>query len=403
MTTETKATWQTVQLGDIAEILSSKRIYQSDYVKSGIPFYRSKEIIEKFENKEITTNLFIDKEKFRKIKTKFGVPKENDILVTSVGTLGFPYFVSKNDNFYFKDGNLIWFRNFNKKTQSKFLYYWIQSSIGRGKLLETSIGSSQSAFTISNLKEIEINLPSLDVQKKIAKILSAFDEKIENNNRIIKTLEEMVRSIFKEWFVKFKFSGHEKLKMKSEKLFELGKIVCGKTPSKLNSKYFGGEIPFLKIPDMHNQMFMLKTEDSLTEMGADSQKNKFVPRNSICVSCIATVGLVSITTKDSQTNQQINTIIPKSESYLEFLYLALKIIKNDLVLIGSGGSTTLNINTGTFSNIEVLVPEEDVINKFHKLVNPMFNKIFQIENENQKLTTLRDLLLPKLISGEIRV
>jgi len=209
-------------------------------------------------------------------------------------------------------------------------------------------------------------------------------------------LEQTAQAIFKEWFGK-----SEKLKAKSEKLFKLGKIICGKTPSKSNLKYFGGEIPFIKIPDMHNQMFILKTEDSLTEVGADSQKNKFIPRNSICVSCIATVGLVSITTKDSQTNQQINTIIPKSESYLEFLYLALKTIKNDLMLIGSGGSTTLNINTSIFSNIEILVPEEEVIDKFHKLANPMFNKILQINKENQKLSALRDLLLPKLMSGEI--
>ena len=277
-----------------------------------------------------------------------------------------------------------------------FLYYFIANPHFIDFAAASAEGTRMPRVSWKFLSKTQWNFPPSADQKRIASILSTFDDKIELNNKISKNLEAMAQAIFKEWFGK-----SEKLKAKSEKLFKLGKIICGKTPSKSNLKYFGGEIPFIKIPDMHNQMFILKTEDSLTEVGADSQKNKFIPRNSICVSCIATVGLVSITTKDSQTNQQINTIIPKSESYLEFLYLALKTIKNDLMLIGSGGSTTLNINTSIFSNIEILVPEEEVIDKFHKLANPMFNKILQINKENQELATLRDLLLPKLMSGEI--
>jgi len=277
-----------------------------------------------------------------------------------------------------------------------FLYYFIANPHFIDFAAASAEGTRMPRVSWKFLSKTQWNFPPSADQKRIADILSAFDDKIELNNKISKNLEQTAQAIFKEWFGK-----SEKLKAKSEKLFKLGKIICGKTPSKLNLKYFGGEIPFIKIPDMHNQMFILKTEDSLTEVGADSQKNKFIPRNSICVSCIATVGLVSITTKDSQTNQQINTIIPKSESYLEFLYLALKTIKNDLMLIGSGGSTTLNINTSIFSNIEILVPGEEVIDKFHKLANPMFNKILQINKENQELATLRDLLLPKLMRGEI--
>ena len=277
-----------------------------------------------------------------------------------------------------------------------FLYYFIANPHFIDFAAASAEGTRMPRVSWKFLSKTQWNFPPSADQKRISDILSAFDDKIELNNKISKNLEQTAQAIFKEWFGK-----SEKLKAKSEKLFKLGKIICGKTPSKSNLKYFGGEIPFIKIPDMHNQMFILKTEDSLTEVGADSQKNKFIPRNSICVSCIATVGLVSITTKDSQTNQQINTIIPKSESYLEFLYLALKTIKNDLMLIGSGGSTTLNINTSIFSNIEILVPEEEVIDKFHKLANPMFNKILQINKENQELVALRDLLLPKLMSGEI--
>ena len=159
------------------------------------------------------------------------------------------------------------------------------------------------------------------------------------------------------------------------KIKDLGDIICGKTPSKAIHDYFGGDIPFIKIPDMHDQVFIIKTEDSLTEQGANTQKNKFLPENSICVSCIATVGLVSITFKGSQTNQQINSIIPQSESYLEYLYFSLKAMKDDLIAIGGGGSATLNINTGTFSNIEIIYPNENILKRFHNIANPFFQKI----------------------------
>ena len=102
--------WQRLRFGDICEITSSKRIFMSDYVSSGIPFYRSKEIIEKQSGKNISTGLFISEEKYAEIKNKYSVPQANDILLTSVGTLGIPYVVKEDEKFYFKDGNLIWIK-----------------------------------------------------------------------------------------------------------------------------------------------------------------------------------------------------------------------------------------------------------------------------------------------------
>ncbi len=106
--------WQDIKLGEIAEVTSSKRVFAADYVPSGVPFYRSREIIEKNKGNPISTELFISSEKFQSIKEKFGVPSTDDLLITSVGTLGIPYLVKSDEVFYFKDGNLIWLRNFNR-------------------------------------------------------------------------------------------------------------------------------------------------------------------------------------------------------------------------------------------------------------------------------------------------
>lgn len=123
-----------VKLKDILEITSSKRIFMSEYLDGGIPFYRSKEIIEKSKGNSISTELFISEDKFNDIKKKFGVPVAGDILLTSVGTLGIPYLVQEEDEFYFKDGNLTWFRHFSNDIDNKFMLCWLQS-----KMLKTSL------------------------------------------------------------------------------------------------------------------------------------------------------------------------------------------------------------------------------------------------------------------------
>lgn len=137
--------WNRIKIGDCCEITSSKRIFFSEYVDSGVPFYRSKEIIETSNGQAISEPLFISQEKYDEIKKHFGVPQPSDMLLTSVGTIGVPYIVREKDYFYFKDGNLTWFRNFGDKLDSKYLYFWIKSAEGQGVLNNITIGSSQRA------------------------------------------------------------------------------------------------------------------------------------------------------------------------------------------------------------------------------------------------------------------
>jgi type I restriction enzyme S subunit len=202
-----------LKIGDCCEVTSSKRIFYSEYVKSGVPFYRSKEIIQSFNGQSIDDPLYISKEKYTQILDRFGVPSAGDMLLTSVGTIGIPYIVKDTDYFYFKDGNLTWFRNFNSNLYSKYLYYWIQSPQGKGIINNSTIGSSQKALTISMLKEISLLLPSLTIQQRIVNILSAYDDLIENNQKQIKLLEEAVMRLYKEWFVNLRFPGYETVKI----------------------------------------------------------------------------------------------------------------------------------------------------------------------------------------------
>ncbi len=187
------------------------------------------------------------------------------------------------------------------------------------------------------------------------------------------------------------------------RLEKLGKIICGKTPSKKVSSYFNGEYPFIKIPDMHGNTYVFESIDSLTEQGLNSQQNKTIPPKSICVSCIATVGLVVMNAKTSQTNQQINSLIPSKDIYRYFIYLKMLSMKDDLLAMASGGTATDNLNTGDFSKIEIQFPSEKILKEFHEKVSPMFDKIYTNQTQIRTLTQTRDTLLPKLMSGEVRV
>jgi type I restriction enzyme S subunit len=179
--------WQKCVLGDICDITSSKRIFAHEYCTSGVPFYRGKEIIEKQAGKTISNEFFIDEQRYVEIENKHGVPKIGDLLLTSVGTLGVPYVV-QDERFYFKDGNLTWFKNF-RNTTSKYIYYWFLSPNGKQQIDSKCIGSTQKALTIDALLNFDIEFPSIDEQQIIVDTLTAFDSKISNNTKINHHLE----------------------------------------------------------------------------------------------------------------------------------------------------------------------------------------------------------------------
>lgn len=329
------------------------------------------------------------------------------ILIPRKGTLNNIMFV---DNPFWTVDTMFWSIINTDKVDPKFLFY----SICKRDFASMNVGSAVPSMTVNILNDIQISYPkNIDDQRRIASILSSLDRKIELNNKINANLEEMAQAIFKNWFVDFepfkdgKFVDSE-LGMIPEgwkvgTLGDMGTIVCGKTPSKANSNYYGGDIPFIKIPDMHGNVFVESSEDRLTEQGSLSQIKKLIPPYSLMVSCIATVGLVSINTKPSHTNQQINTIIPHNKSALFYLYQYIKNNEELLKNMGRGGTTTLNVNTKSFSNIRLFIPSDIALLQFHQIVEGLFKKIELNMQESRTLSLLRDTLLPRLMSGELEV
>ena len=265
-------------------------------------------------------------------------------------------------------------------------------------MVHFSQGTATKFLTMPILNNIPINLPPLPEQKAIAEVLSSFDDKIDLLHKQNQTLEDLAQTLFREWFVEKADDSWCQLP-----LYDLGIIICGKTPLKNNRSYYDGSVPFIKIPDMHNKVYVDTTADSLTMLGSNSQIKKLLPPKSICVSCIATVGLVSMNIRESQTNQQINSIIPNEDIFRNFIFLYMKNSYDLLQSMASGGTATLNLNTGDFSRMEILVPTKDLLIKFDNMIAPIFDKIEQNQKQINTLEQTRDILLPKLMSGELRV
>lgn len=190
---EFSSEWEVKKLGDIADLTSSKRVYLSDYVNEGIPFYRGKEISELKRNETPKDILYITREAYETFKTGFGVPQVNDILITAVGTLGNVYRIKNNSEFYFKDGNLIWLKNV--KILSAFLEILLE--INHEAIQKSSIGSTQRALTIIELKKLKFAFPPLPEQTKIAACLSSLDDLITAQTQKIEALSIGIRSQIK--------------------------------------------------------------------------------------------------------------------------------------------------------------------------------------------------------------
>lgn len=394
--------WEKVKLGNVCEITSSKRIFYSEYVDDGVPFYRSKEIIESDEGKVIENPLYISVDKYNEIKEKFGVPQTGDMLLTSVGTIGIPYIIKKKDRFYFKDGNLTWFRDFREGLNSKYLYYWIKSSEGTGILYNTTIGSSQKALTISALKNIKVSLPPRSVQDKIVEVVSAYDDLIENNQKQIKLLEEAAQRLYKEWFVDLRFPGHENTKIvdgvpegwNEKALSQVANVIMGQSPK---SEFYNSEkkgLPFHQGVGSYGVRFVMDDIYS-------TSYTRIAEPNSILFSVRAPVGRLNITKNKVVIGRGLAAINQTDgcQSYLYYL-LKNKFFKDNIV---GNGSIFASVSKDELLNQKFLIPERNLMMQFEKIVSQMDKQIENLDSKNKKLIEARDRLLPKLMSGEVEV
>jgi type I restriction enzyme, S subunit len=347
--------------------------------------------------------------------TRRVMPKPNDLVFTYEATLN-RYALIPSGFRGCLGRRMALIRPNPEKLDTRYLLYYFFTKEWRTVIQRNMLtGATVDRIPLTSFPDFPVRIPPLPIQRRIAGILSAYDELIENSQRRIKILEAMARALYREWFVHFRFPGHESVPLVPSPLGEIpegwevktvqhfGKVITGKTPSKANPDFYGNDVPFVKTPDMHGNMFILETGERLSATGAESQASKMLPAGTICVSCIGTIGVVSFTTEDCQTNQQINSVVLKKEIGREFLFLRLQEAKQTLENLGSNGATMGNVNKGKFERMEIITPSTELLAEYHRLARSMFEEILVFSRQIQSLRRTRSLLLPRLLSGQIDV
>lgn len=265
---------------------------------------------------------------------------------------------------------------------------------------------------------MQLPIPKIEKQKEIVKEYEVLTNRTNLNNTLIQKLEGTAQALHKEWFVDFEFPDENGNPYKSsggemeffteqkkevpkgwnyEKIDNFSKeIITWKTPSTDDISNFNWDIPFLTIPDMHNKTYVFSTERYLSNKWV--LKNKVLPVDSICVSCIGTAWLVVINSTPSQTNQQINSIIPKNSFYLFWLFLSIKLLEKKIKEWWWKGSVWINMNKSEFSDLEILFPKDKLLKPFHETIKWVFDNTKNYEKENEHLWKMKDLILAKMAS-----
>ena len=413
-----------VILGDIAISQTGpfgSQLHEEDYVSEGTPIVT----VEHLGDINFThQNLPFVSEADTKRLSKY-ILIEGDIVFSRVGSIDRNVYVDKNHEGWMFSGRCIRVRADKNKVNPRYLSYYFKQNSFKKMMMNLAVGATMPSLNTKIMNSIELDLLPRENQDKIANILSAIDDKIQINNQINQELETMAKILYDYWFVQFDFpdqngkpyksSGGKmvyNLELKREipegwgvetlKDFE-SKIITGKTPSRANSDNFGGEIPFITIGDIRGNTFVYSTSESLTDLGAGVQQNKYLPEGSLCVSCIATVGEIGFTTEWSQTNQQINSIVFEDETNRYYLYFALKNYFENANASAKTGNTFANMNKEDFSGIRIILPRNEIKNNFYKMTEPYFAQIKCLQGQNKELTQLRDWLLPMLMNGQVKV
>lgn len=334
------------------------------------------------------------------------VLQPNDIVFARTGaSTGRNYFYDGSDGQFVYAGFLIKFSIDPDKVNPRYVKYYCLSQEYKGWIVSYNTGSTRGNINAQTLAQMPLLLPERTQQDKMVDILSSIDRKIKENEKINKNLEQQAQALYRSWFVNYEpFGGTKPADWINGSIDDLGsEIICGKTPSTKKTEYYGGSTPFITIPDMHGCVYTVSTERYLSAAGVASQSKKTIPRNSVCVSCIGTAGLVTLVSEESQTNQQINSIVHKEGVSTYYTYLLMQTLSETINKLGQSGSTIVNLNKTQFGKIPVIVPSKHVSQEFDSLCRPLFEKILLNQKENIKLSALRDTLLPKLMSGEIDV
>ncbi len=294
----------------------------------------------------------------------------------------------------------------------EFLTYYLLAPYNQHRIKQSANGSTVEHVNMPNIRGLEIELPTLHVQKEIASILSNYDTLIDINTKRIKILEESARELYKEWFVRMRFPGYEQTKFvkgipegwKYMRIDENYKTGSGGTPSSSHNEYYNeGTINWIRTGELKDG-FIFKSEIQITDKGLNNSSAKMYPPYSVIIAMYGnSIGQLGILSNPSSTNQACCVIQPKTIEYSwEFIYLSLIEYRQYLISFGFGAAQQ-NISQDEIKKFKIVFPKKEIAQSFTYMVHPLFKEIEALQLQDQTLASTRDRLLPRLLSGELKV
>ena len=402
--------WKKVKLKDCCHSISDGDHLPPPKSNSGIPFVTIANI-DATNHIDFGNTMFVPLEYYNNLN-EIRKAKCNDILYSVVGSFGKPVLIKENIPFAFQRHIAI-LRPNNEIADSRFLYYVMLTRDFFMQADTVAIGVAQRTISLTALRNMEVKLPSMETQYRIANILSRYDSLIENYQKQIKLLEEAAQRLYKEWFVDLRFPGHENTKIvdgvpegwEKKKISDICQTVGGGTPSTKVAEYYDdGNIKWVTPTDItrSNCLCLFDTDKKITEDGLAHSSAKILPPETILMTSRASVGYFGIYDCEVCTNQGFISCIPNERSYqMYMLYNLMNRVEE--IRQKAGGSTYLEISKSVFRDFDIVLPSCMVLETFQEQSHKMLDCMRQIAKQLRLLTEARDRLLPKLMSGEITV
>ena len=390
-----------VSYGDLMDVGSVKRIHQSDWRKSGIRFLRARDIVAYSKKEEPDEYLYIDREKYEEYSRQSGKVKKGDLLVTGVGTIGVPMLINTDKSIYFKDGNIIWFKN-NNMIDGEFFYYNFNSKNVQSFITESAGTGTVGTYTIESGKNTPMNLPeNKKEQHKIGTFFKELDHLITLHQRKCDSLIMIKKALLEKMFPKngenypeIRFRGFTDA-WEQRELKELGEIKTGNTPSTAVNEYYSSDGMQWVTPTDITTNIVKTTAKKLSKEG--EKVARIVPANTILCTCIASLGKNAIVLEKSAFNQQINSLTTNEKLHDPYFLLTNSFYWSKSMKELAGGLTFQIVNKTEFSEIETWIPndveEEKKIGTYFKQLD---NLITLHQRKLEKLKNVKKSLLEKM-------
>lgn len=402
--------WETVKLADCCSSIADGDHQPPPKAEVGVPFVTISNI-NSSNQFDFSNTMFVPQEYYDGLDSKRKA-QVGDVLYSVVGSFGIPVLIKGNTPFVFQRHIAI--LRPNERILPSFLYYTMRSSDFYAKADAAAIGAAQRTVSLSALRNMEIALPSLEMQKAIVSILSAYDDLIENNQKQIKLLEEAAQRLYKEWFIDLRFPGHESTPIhdgipagwEKHAIEDLCvRVNAGGTPSRTKSNYWNNaSILWFKTGELQD-CWLIDSDERISEEGLNNSSAKLFPANTILMAIYAspTLGRLGILSKHGACNQAALCLLAdENRVSWQWLYHKLFELRDDFNAVAKGAGQQ-NISADVVKKKNVIVPSKDIVNHFTEKVKPMYEGRLILRRQIAMLAEARDRLLPKLMSGEIEV